>query len=142
VAETVLLYPNILHDVSTSIEMGSEFLVVTNPGDYFPPLGMATLVTGVLAIVVNWRTTVSRYWFLGGVLVLGAGDFLLSALYMWDRNRIMFQEGAAVHPVAYLRQVADEFETAHWFRIGAGGLAAVCAFIGMLRLHRDRVRGN
>lgn len=139
VAETVLLYPNILHDVPASIELGSRFLAVTNPGDYFPPLGMTALVAGVVAIVINWRTTVSRYWFLGGTLILGVGDFLLSALYMWDRNRIMFQEGAAVHSVAYLQQVVNEFETAHWFRIAAGGLAAVCAFLGMLRLHRDRV---
>lgn len=138
-AETVLLYPNIFHDVPRSLASASTFMAVTNPGDYFPLLGMTSLCLGVLAVVVNWRVTVVRRWYLGGIAVVALGDYLLSALYMWERNTILFQEGATVHSVAYLQEVAAEFETAHWARIAAGGIAAVCVFVGLLRSHRERV---
>ncbi|MGH3979754.1 MAG: DUF1772 domain-containing protein [Pseudonocardiaceae bacterium] len=138
-AETVLLYPNIFHDVPRSLETASTFMAAVNPGDYFPPLGMASLCLGVLAIALNWRVKAVRSWFLGAMLVVALGDYLLSALYMWERNTIMFQEGAAVHSVAYLQEVAREFETAHWVRIGAAGIAAVCVFVGLLRSYRERV---
>ncbi|SFP86712.1 hypothetical protein SAMN05421810_103662 [Amycolatopsis arida] len=136
--ETVLLYPNIFHDVPRSLRTTTDFLAVTNPGDVFPVIGTATLLTGVLAVVLGWRTRAARYRFLGGVASVALGDFLLSMLYMWERNEIMF-EGTAVHSAAYLQQVATEFQTAHWFRLCAAALAAVLAFAGFLALHRQRV---
>ncbi len=139
IAETVLLYPNIFHDVPQSLQTASTFMAVVSPADYFPPLGMTSLCLGVLAIIVNWRVKAVRSWFVGAMLVVALGDYLLSALYMWERNTIMFQEGAAVHSAAYLQEVAGELQTAHWARIGAAGIAAVCVFVGLLRSYRERV---
>lgn len=135
--ETVLLYPNIFHDVPASLERSSEFMVASNPGSYFPQLGTITLGSAMLAIVATWRQPFVRYTFLGGFLSIALGDFVLSMLAMWERNTIMFEEGLTKHSAEYLQQVAADFQVAHWFRVAAAGLAAALVFVGLLRLHRE-----
>ena len=39
VMETFMVYPNIFHDPSRSLELGLEFMSVRAPSDFFPPLG-------------------------------------------------------------------------------------------------------
>lgn len=65
---------------------------------------------------------------------------VVSMLYFWPRNEIMFVEGLEVHSEEYLKQVAREFETWHWrSRMGFNALAAIGAFAGFLRLYRHRL---
>jgi hypothetical protein len=37
--------------------------------------------------------------------------------FFWPRNTIMFIEGTEVHSAAYLKQIAQEFQTLHWARL-------------------------
>lgn len=139
VFETLIIYPDIFHDVPHSLEVAMEFMVIRGPGDFFPPIGMLGLLSGVATLIFGWRMKSARYWILGSVLLMVIGEFLLSALYFWPRNSIMFTEGAAVHSTAYLQQTAQEFQTGHWLRFGASAVASMLAFTGFLRLYRDRI---
>lgn len=139
VFETVVVYPNIFHDVPQSLETGMAFMTVSGPHDFFPPAGMLAILTGVGAAIFGWRVKSARYWIVGSVLFLFVGEFLLSAAFFWPRNAIMFEEGTAVHSVAYLQRVAREFQAAQWVRVAANAAASVSAFVGFLRVHRHRI---
>lgn len=115
--ETVMIYPNIFHDVPRSLDIAMDFMTITGPHDFFPPIGMLSLILGILALIFNWRTTTARYWILASVFVILSSEFILSVVYFWPRNTIMFEEGTAVHSIAYLQQVATQFQTAHWIRV-------------------------
>jgi hypothetical protein len=139
VLETLMLYPNVFADPPGSLELTMEFLAVTGPGDFFPPLGMACWVLGAVLLVLTLRTRNVRWWIALSLAALVA-EGIVSILFFWPRNDIMFTEGLAVHSAEYLRQVAWEFESVHWIsRMAFNTVAAVGAFVGFLRLHRDRV---
>ena len=136
-AETLLLYPNIFADVPQSLELALEFMSVTTPGDVLPPLGMLTVGTALVAVLLTIRRRVVRLWTVGAAAALVLGEFMFSALFFWPRNHIMFTEGSDVHDAARLQHVAAEFQAGHWVRIVAGAITAVLAFGGMLRMHRE-----
>jgi hypothetical protein len=135
--ETLLLYPNIFADVPRSFGVALEFMTVTAPNDVLPPLGMATVVTGIAAVALTLRRGSVWPWMLGALLTLLLGEFLFSAVWSWPRNTIMFIEGPAVHDAAYLQQVAAEFQAGHWVRVAAGAATTALAFTGMLRFQRQ-----
>jgi hypothetical protein len=137
--ETLIIYPNIFHDVPRSLETAMAFMVVSGPGDFFARVGMITLIVGLAALILGWRTKSVRYWILGSVAALATGDFLLSALFFWPRNTIMFTEGTARHSVAFLMQTASEFQTGHWLRLAMSGVTAALAFVALLNFHRHRI---
>ncbi|GAA4287626.1 hypothetical protein [Georgenia daeguensis] len=138
VLETFMVYPNVFADPPESLELGMEFLAVTGPNDFFPPLGLATWVLGGAALVLTWRERQARWWILVSLVAI-LGEGLASIVYFWPRNEIMFVEGLAVHSPEYLVQVAREFETWHWrSRMGFNVVAAVGAFVGFLRVYRLR----
>ncbi len=137
--ENILLYPNVFHDIPHSLEITSEFLQVTNPGSYFPILGMSVMGTGVITLILTWRMKIIRYWILGSLIIFILGNFVFSVIYAWPRNEILFDEGAAVHSIAYLQQVAHEFITGNWVRVVTSVATAVLAFIGWMKFYRYKI---
>ena len=139
VLETFMIYPNVFADPPASLELAMDFMSVSAPNDFFPPLGFLSWVLGAGALVVCWRVEAARWWILIS-LVMIVCEGVASMLYFWPRNEIMFVEGSEVHSAEYLKQVAREFETWHWrSRMGFNALAAVSAFVGFLRFYRHRL---
>ena len=58
--DTLVLYPDIFYDVPHSLETAMEFMVVRGPGDFFPPLGLLSWLTGIGSLVLGWRTKSAR----------------------------------------------------------------------------------
>jgi hypothetical protein len=139
VLETFMIYPNVFSDPPASLELAVDFMSVSAPNDFFPPLGFFSWVLGAGALVLCWPVKAARWWILLSLAMIVC-EGVASMLYFWPRNEIMFVEGAGVHSAEYLEQVAREFETWHWrSRLGFNALAAVSAFVGFLRLYRYRL---
>ena len=140
VLETFMVYPNVFSDPPASLERTMEFLVATGPNDFFPPLGFASWVLGAAALVLNWRRPAVR-WLLLLSLGMLVAEGVVSMLYFWPRNTVMFSEGLAVHSADYLRQVAAEFETWHALsRLIFNTVAAVAAFAAFLNAYANRIQ--
>ncbi|HZA43844.1 MAG TPA: hypothetical protein VE568_00855 [Rubrobacter sp.] len=139
VLETFMIYPNVFAAPPESLELAMDFMSVSGPSDFFPPLGVLSWVLGAGALVLSWRVDEARWWILFSLaMILCEG--VASMLFFWPRNEIMFVEGLEVHSAEYLKQVAREFETWHWrSRMGFNTAAAVAAFVGFLRLYRHRL---
>ncbi len=136
--DTLVLYPDVFHDVPRSLETATEFMVVRGPGDFFPPLGFLSWLTGIGSLILGWRVKPARYWILGSLLLMVCQG-LVSMAFFWPRNTIMFQEGTAVHSVAYLKQTAQEFQTGHWLRVATSAAASASSFVGFLKFYRRRI---
>jgi hypothetical protein len=108
------------------------YAAVRGPGDFFPPLGLVSWITGIGSLLLAWRVKPARYWILGSVIVIVC-EGLFSMVFFWPRNTIMFTEGTAVHSVAFLKQTAREFEVGHWIRFALGAAAAATSFMGLLK---------
>ncbi|MBB3049939.1 hypothetical protein FHS23_000934 [Prauserella isguenensis] len=134
--ETIVIYPNVFHDVPRSLTEASSFFDVTGPADFFPPMGAATLIAAVVTLLLVRKVQPANWWFTASFTSLSLGEFLFSMLYFWPRNETMFDEGTAVHSAELLTQTAVEFEVGHWFRLGMSTVTATLAFVGLLRLHR------
>ncbi len=134
--ETIVIYPNVFHDVPASLAGASEFFEVTGPADLFPPLGATTVVLAVVTLVLVWRIRAARWWIAASLATLVLGEFLFSVLFFWPRNEIMFDEGLAEHSAQVLRRTAVEFETGHWGRLAASAATATLAYLGFLRYYR------
>ncbi|MEX5236181.1 hypothetical protein [Kocuria arenosa] len=139
VLETFMVYPNVFADPPASLELGMEFLAVSGPSDFFPPLGFATWVLGAASLALCRRMPTVRWWVLLS-LAMFVAEGVVSMLYFWPRNEIMFVEGPAVHSAEHLRQVADEFVTWHArSRMVFNTVAAVAAFTAFVQAHRHRL---
>jgi hypothetical protein len=139
VLETFMIYPNVFSDPPVSLELAMDFMSVSAPNDFFPPLGFLSWVLGAGALVLCWPVKAARWWIAFSLLMIVC-EGMASILYFWPRNEIMFVEGLDVHSAEYLKQVAREFETWHWrSRMGFNAAAAVSAFIGFMRLYHHRL---
>jgi hypothetical protein len=139
VLETFMIYPNVFADPPESLEIAMDFMSVSGPSDFFPPLGFLSWVLGAGALVLCWRVKAARWW-IAFSLAMIVCEGVASMLFFWPRNEIMFVEGPGIHSAEYLEQVAQEFETWHWrSRMGFNALAAVSAFVGFMRLYRYRL---
>jgi hypothetical protein len=138
VLETFMVYPNIFADPPRTLELGMDFLSVRAPNDFFPPFGFVSWVLGGAAVVAGWRLPSARPWLLASVAMIMC-EGIASMTLFWPRNTIMFVEGTDLHSAEYLRQVAREFETLHWLRLVFNALSAAFAFVGFLRVYRDRI---
>ena len=139
VLETFMIYPNVFAAPPESLELAMDFMSVSGPSDFFPPLGFLSWVLGAGALVLSWRVEEARWWILFSLAMIVC-ESVASMLFFWPRNGIMFVEGLEVHSAEYLKQVAREFETWHWrSRMGFNTAAAVAAFVGFLRLYRHRL---
>lgn len=142
--ETLIIYPNVFHEVPASLAESMEFFVVTGPADLFPPLGMLTVVAAVSSVILLWPCRRSRILIGASLVSLVLGEFVFSVLFFWPRNDIMFEEGIAKHSVEVLRQTAVEFQIGHWVRLAMSAVTATLAFLGFLRFHTSftTVAGN
>jgi hypothetical protein len=138
VLETFMIYPNIFHDPPRSLELAKEFMAVRAPSDFFPPLGFLSWVTGLGSLILGWRVRPARYWIAASLLMMVA-DGLFSMLYFWPRNTIMFTEGTDVHPAAFIKQTAREFQALHWARLAFSLAGSALSFTGFLKLYRHRL---
>jgi hypothetical protein len=139
VLETFMIYPNVFADPPASLELAMDFMRVSGPNDFFPPLGFLSWVLGAGALVLCWRVKAARWWILFSLAMIVC-EGVASVLYFWPRNEIMFVEGTVVHSAEYLEQVAREFERWHWrSRMGFNAAAAVSAFVAFMRLYRHRI---
>jgi hypothetical protein len=138
VFDTLIVYPNVFYDVPRSLETAMAFATVRGPGDFFPPLGFSSWITGIGSLLLARRVKPARYWILGSLIVMVC-EGLFSMDFFWPRNTIMFTEGTAVHSVAFLKQTAREFEVGHWIRFALGAAAAATSFIGFLKFYHHRI---
>ena len=138
VLETFMVYPNIFHDAPRSLETAMEFMAVSTPGDFFPTLGFLSWLAGIGALILGWRVKSARCWILVSLIMIVC-EGLVSMAFFWPRNTIMFTEGTAVHSDAYLRQVAQEFQTLHWSRLAFNAAASASVFVGFLKFYRHRI---
>lgn len=136
--ETFMVYPNIFHDPPRSLETSLEFMSVRAPSDFFPPLGFLSWIAGISALILGWRVKSARYWILLSLIMIVC-EGLVSMVFFWPRNEIMFIEGSAVHSDEFLRQTAQEFQTLHWSRLAFSAAASVLIFVGFLKFYRYRV---
>lgn len=136
ILETFMIYPNVFADPPASLALTMDFLAVSGPSDFFPPLGLACWVSGVTALVLCWPHRRAR-WLLVLSLAMIVAEGVASITYFWPRNDIMFVEGLAVHSAEILIRVAEEFETWHWrSRMGFNLISAVAAFAAFTSVHR------
>ncbi|MDN4524126.1 hypothetical protein [Fictibacillus fluitans] len=135
-ADTFMLYPNIFYNVPQSLQTGMDFMKVASPHTYFPPLGAASIVTGILALALGWRFKVARYWILFSMLMIVV-EGAVSMIFEWPRNEIMFIEGTKMHSAAFLQQTAHEFLIVHWFRVAFNIIASILIFIGFMRYDKS-----
>ena len=135
IMETFLVYPNVFYDPPRSLEVALSFMRVRAPSDYFPPLGLASWLTGAGAIAAGWRTRSARYWIAASVAMIVC-EGIFSILFFWPRNTIMFVEGPAVHAADVLRETAREFQSLHWGRLAFNAAGAAFIFVGFLKFYR------
>jgi hypothetical protein len=138
VLETFMVYPNIFHDPPGSLAVAMAFMSERGPSDFFPPLGFVSWVGGLGALALGWRIAPARWWIALSVLMIVA-EGVVSILYFWPRNEIMFVEGLAVHSAETLRQTAAEFQMLHWSRLAFNAVSAVAIFMGFLAVYREHV---
>lgn len=138
VLETFMIYPNIFHDPPRSLELAEDFMVISAPNDFFPPFGFASWVTGAAALLLNWRNRVVRYWMLASLAMI-VGEGVISMLFFWPRNTIMFVEGTEVHSAQYVAEIAREFQSLHWTRLAFNVASGLFVFLAFLAAHRHRL---
>jgi hypothetical protein len=135
VLETFMIYPNIFYHAPERFGIALQFMSATGPAQYFRPFGMASVLLGVVAVLVSWRFPSVRWWVVASLLMIGC-EGIFSRIYFWPRNTILFVEGAAVHSVEMLRQTSLEFQAWHWSRLAFNAASALFIFIGFLRFYR------
>src|SRR5215213_9025254 len=93
---------------------------------------------GIGSLILSWRVKSARYWILGSLIMIVC-EGLFSMAFFWPRNTIMFIEGTEVHSAAYLRQVAQEFQTLHWARLAFNAAGSASIFVGFLKFYRHTI---
>ncbi|WP_408007206.1 hypothetical protein ACJROX_21295 [Pseudalkalibacillus sp. A8] len=133
--DTFMVYPNIFHDIPESFETALDFMAVASPHTYFPPLGLLSYITGLLAVSLGWNVKSARYWILGSVFMIVC-EGASSIIFEWPRNEIMFIEGVDVHSVDFLKKTAKEFLIVHGFRVAFNVIGSVLIFTGFMKFYK------
>lgn len=133
---TFLLYPNIFNDVPKSLETAMEFMEVASTHTYFPPIGMASIITGILALILGWKVKSARVWIFWSMLMIVI-EGAISIVFEWPRNEIMFLEGTDVHSIAFLKETAKEFVLIHSIRVGTNIVGSILIFIGFMKYYKN-----
>ena len=128
--ESVVMAPNFATNVPTSLEHVRGFMVSSNPGSYFRILAPATQLLLLLSVVLNWRVPGSRWWMMGGLVLMIATD-VITFSYHYPRNEIMFVRPLLETPQAQLEAAAREWGSANYVRVGLLVIASVCALRGL-----------
>jgi hypothetical protein len=138
IAETVFLYPNYFHDIPDSLIVADEFTAMVSVGSVMRPLGAVLTLSAVVATAASLWSRTARVWMLASLAALVSGLFLLSALYLWERWTILFDERDR-YTVEELNRTVREIEVAHSIRITLGALTALFAVMAALRTYRTRL---
>ena len=85
--DALILYPDIFHDVPRSLETAMAFMVIRGPRDFFQPVGILAMLTGIGASILCWRVKSARYWILGSVIIIFVGEFLFSMAFSGRETR-------------------------------------------------------
>jgi hypothetical protein len=131
--DTFVLYPNIFYDVPASLEAATQFLRHGSPGKFFPPLGAAIILLGIVSIIVNRRNKTLLISCTISFVLIVAGEFAFSAYFFWPKNEIMFVAGAKVHTTEVLKSTAEAFRKLHWVRLLISILASFVAMAGLVK---------
>ncbi|URT71647.1 DUF1772 domain-containing protein [Cytobacillus firmus] len=138
ILEVFMVYPNIFHNVPESFEVSMDFMEAASPHTFFPPLGLASWITGAGALILVWKIKSARSWVLGSILVMILLG-LVSMIFEWPRNEIMFIDGQSVHSVEFLKQTAREFLMINWIRVACNTIGAVMVFVGFLKFYKNQL---
>jgi uncharacterized membrane protein len=139
---TFMLYPNIFYDVPKSLETAMEFMAVASPHTYFPPIGMASIITGILALILGWKVKSARLWIFWSMIMIVI-EGAISIVFEWPRNEIMFIEGTDVHSIAFLKETAKEFVLIHSIRVVTNIVGSILIFIGFMKYYKsDLIQKN
>ena len=131
--QTFVMYPNIFRNPSESLDLSMDFFKAVTPADFFPPFGSAIIGTGILCLILSYNNRKVFYYLLASVLLLFGGDGVLSILYLWPRNTILFIEGVEKHSAETLRMVSIEFNRVHYVRLLTSTMASILAMIGLIK---------
>ncbi|WP_330181890.1 hypothetical protein OHB26_37045 [Nocardia sp. NBC_01503] len=137
-AETMLLYPNIFHDIPDSLALTQQFMGTVAVGDIMRPLGGLLTLCALPAAYIAVRHRTARAWTASSLAFMITGQFLLSILYQWPRATILFDDRDQ-HTRAEIDRAATEFLIGQGFRIAAGLAAAILATAAALIWYRARV---
>src|SRR3712207_9319888 len=96
VLETFMIYPNVFADPPASLELAMDFMRVSGPSDFFPPLGFLSWVLGAGALVLCWRVETARWWVAVSLLVIMGGG-VGCMLYFWPGHEDKVVQGVEVH---------------------------------------------
>ncbi|NNH73151.1 hypothetical protein HLB23_25365 [Nocardia uniformis] len=141
ISETVFLYPNYFHDIPNSLIVADEFTAVVSVGSVMRPLGAVLTLSALVATAASLWSRTARTWTLASLAALVSGLFLLSALYLWERWTILFDDRDQ-YTVEELNRTVQEIEVAHAIRILLGAVTALFAVMAALRTYRSRLLGN
>jgi hypothetical protein len=133
--ETFVNYANWFHDIPASLETANSFFRVRNPGHFFQTVFPLTLLTGIGFVIIGWSIKSARLFILAS-LVLLIGIEVLTIGYIYPRIGILLREGTSVHSVEELRRTAQEFLTAHQFRLAGIFIAEALSLIGLWKFIR------
>lgn len=138
VAETILLYPNIFHDIPASLELAERFMSEIAVGDLMRPLGGALVICALIACAAGVLFRIARGWLTASLVSLVGGQGLLSVLYLWPRASVLFDDRHR-HTLDEIQRAATEFQIGQGVRILACALTASFAVAAALACHRARV---
>jgi hypothetical protein len=140
VCETVIVYPNVFHHVPDSLAIARKFAVVAGPGTYFPPLGMVTMITGLVSLFFTWSNQPVRKYLIISLGLFFLGEFIFSMLFFWPKNDIMFGKDAELQSAGYLQKIAAQFRAGHWIRVLISGISAAIMFGGYVKFIVNRTK--
>ncbi|WP_067570637.1 hypothetical protein [Nocardia acidivorans] len=91
-ADTMLLYPNIFHDIPDSLALTQQFMGTVAAGDIMRPLGGLLTLCALPAAYIAVRYRTARAWTAASPAFMITGQFLLSILYRWPRANVLFDD--------------------------------------------------
>jgi uncharacterized membrane protein len=133
VFQTFVMYPNIFRDPPASLSLSMNFFKEVTPGDFFPPFGTSIILAGILCLIFSYRFRNVFYYLLASVLILFGGDGVLSILYLWPLNTLLFVEGLEKHTSETLQMAAAEFTRVHYIRLLTSIMSSVLALTGLIK---------
>lgn len=136
VHETSMLSLIFFHGPPTLLKI---LLVAGMPIGFFPFLGVASWLTGVLALVLNWRVRTVRRWMLVS-LVMIVIDEAVSLFVLWPQGTLMSSlANSDVNPEQRLDQFMLLFQALRWLRLVLHAAGAGFAFVAFQKAYEQRL---
>lgn len=139
VYESVAVAPN-FQGAPISLEHARGFYHATNPGMFFRVLAPALQLFLLLALVCNWKASVTR-WRLAGALLLAILADVITFKFHYPRNAILFST-PLTSPPGDLDRVAAEWAMGNYVRIALILTAVVLLIVSMIRIARQTTPGS